>query len=198
MRVRVARKRDRRGRIRSSAKAKDRRKERGMKARKRRDERRERESRRAESCWSEGRKDGALSKEMEKERWGRGEASQRDGGRGKRGMERWLQGSIMWYKVARVRGDEEGRRGMHPRWLSRHLQRAVNTCAGGNALIGSQMGSSASYFQAQTLTSSSSSSFSTASIFSVSFFDIRNSQSSRAQSTAVNDYPTSVTSVSSE
>ena len=34
---------------------------------------------------------------------------------------------------------------MHPRWLSRHLQRAVNTCAGGNTLIGSQMGSSASY-----------------------------------------------------
>lgn len=102
---------------------------------------------------------GPLSKEMEKERWGRGEASRRDGGRGKRGMERRLQGSIMWYKVARVRGDEGGRRGMHPRWLSRHLQRAVNTCAGGNALIGSQMGSSASYFQAQTLTFSFSSSF---------------------------------------
>lgn len=74
---------------------------------------------------------------------------------GKRGTERRLQGSIMWYKVARVRGDEGGRRGMHPRWLSRHLQRAVNTCAGGNALIGSQMGSSASYLRAQTLTSTS-------------------------------------------
>jgi len=158
-----------------------------------------RESRRTES-WAEERKDGALSKEMEKERWGTARRDESKG-RGKRGMERRLQGSIMWYKVARVRGDEGGRRGMHPRWLSRHLQRAVNTCAGGNALIGSQMGSSASYLQAQTLTSSfsfsSSSSFSPASIFSVSFFDIRNSQSTRAQSTAVDDYPTSVTSVSS-
>lgn len=65
---------------RRAAKAKDRRKERGMKARKRKDGRRERaESRRAES-WSEERKDGALSKEMEKERWGRrGEANRRVG-----------------------------------------------------------------------------------------------------------------------